>query len=209
MKRKTLFIQLRLLIFEISPRNIRFLKGTVMPAIRLRRARPTGTFQTWSPNFSHSMMKIKIMLDVNYSQYHVVYIQTSKRKSRANHDLSYTRQCNDPLPQSGQTIIEGVPPIHEDLGTHCVIRNSIHVKSFFTPLALHRLYYIGIVSPSSCERPFPRLLFNAHQNVAGRPGLWIGILTGVAEYSQRGRNHRVPDRVSMLDMVPSVSNSDP
>jgi hypothetical protein len=69
------FIQLRLLIFEISSLNIQLLKREVIPATRLRRARPTRTSHTWSPNFSSSAMKIKILLPKNYVQQHVVYIR--------------------------------------------------------------------------------------------------------------------------------------
>jgi hypothetical protein len=70
----TLFIQLRLRIFENSSSNIELLKREVIPVTRLRRAWPIGTFHSWSPNFSRSVMKIKIILPENYSQYHVVYI---------------------------------------------------------------------------------------------------------------------------------------
>jgi hypothetical protein len=54
--------------------NIQFPKGEVVPATRLRRARPTWTFHTWLPNSPRSVMKIKNMLRGNYSQHHVVYI---------------------------------------------------------------------------------------------------------------------------------------
>jgi hypothetical protein len=69
------FIQLRLLIFEISCFNIRLLKREGILATRLRRAGLTGTFLTWSPNFSRSVMKIKMRLPGNYSKHHVIYIR--------------------------------------------------------------------------------------------------------------------------------------
>jgi hypothetical protein len=50
-------MQLRLPIFEPSPLNIQLLKGEVIPATRLRHASRTGTFRTWSPNPSRSVMK--------------------------------------------------------------------------------------------------------------------------------------------------------
>jgi hypothetical protein len=62
-------------IFEISPLNIQFLKGEIIPVTSLRRARSTGTFHTWSPNLSRSVMKMKIRFPGNYSQYHAVYIR--------------------------------------------------------------------------------------------------------------------------------------
>jgi hypothetical protein len=70
-----LFIQLRSLMFEIAILSIQFLKREVSPATTLRRPRQTGTFHTWSPNFSRSAMKIKIMLPENYPQHLVVYIR--------------------------------------------------------------------------------------------------------------------------------------
>jgi hypothetical protein len=80
---------------------------------------------------------------------------------------------------------EGVPPAHELLGTHCVIRNSSNIKSFFTPRTLNRLHYIGTVSPSSCERGFPRSLFQCPPKChwpreEGILGLRVDILTGTA-----------------------------
>jgi hypothetical protein len=74
-----LFIQLSLIIFEISSLNIQLFKREVIPAIRHLRARLTGTSHTWSPNFSRSVMKIKIMFPGNYSQYHIIYIWTRNR----------------------------------------------------------------------------------------------------------------------------------
>jgi hypothetical protein len=68
------FIQLRSLIFVVSPLNIQFLKGEVIPATRLRHARSIGTFHTWSSNSSRSVMKITIMLHGNYSKHFVVQI---------------------------------------------------------------------------------------------------------------------------------------
>jgi hypothetical protein len=70
-----LFIQIRLLIFEIATISIQFLKKEIIPATRLRHPRPTGIFHPWSPNFSRSAMKIKIVLPENYSQHLVVYIR--------------------------------------------------------------------------------------------------------------------------------------
>jgi hypothetical protein len=70
-----LFIQLWLLIFDPSSLSIQLLKKEVMPATKLRCDRPTGTSHTWSPNFSRSVMKIKIMPPENYSQHYVIYIR--------------------------------------------------------------------------------------------------------------------------------------
>jgi hypothetical protein len=61
-------MQLRLL-------GIQLLKKEVIPAKRLQRARPTGTFYTWSPNFSRSVMKIRTTLSGTYSQNYVIYIR--------------------------------------------------------------------------------------------------------------------------------------
>jgi hypothetical protein len=67
-------IQLRLLVFEISPWSIQVLKGEVSPATKPRRARPTGTFHICSPNSSHSVIKIAVIFPGNCLQHHVVSI---------------------------------------------------------------------------------------------------------------------------------------
>jgi hypothetical protein len=70
-----LFIQLRSIIFEISSSNIQWLKREVIPATWPRPSRPTWTSHNWSPNFSLSVMKIKIMLLGNYSKHRLVDIR--------------------------------------------------------------------------------------------------------------------------------------
>jgi hypothetical protein len=66
-----LFIQLRFLIYGISPLDVQLVKREVILASISRRAGRTGIFHTWSPNRSRPVMKIRALFLGNYLRHHV------------------------------------------------------------------------------------------------------------------------------------------